>query len=107
MDVDQVNRQLADLFGTDAPRYERTAPPPFLVLPENWAAVQCFLDCQTQWRIRTLVSMAGSLTIYEGLNYTGVKVVMDTLYTDQNPKDLFMRLQIMEREALALLNAQT
>ena len=102
-----MNRQLLDLFGTGAPRYERTPPPPFLVLPENWAAVQCFLDCQTQWQKRTLVSMAGSMTIHVGLNYARVKVVIDTLYTDHDPQDLFMRLQIMEREALALFNAPT
>lgn len=78
------------------------APEPevFPVLEENWPAVCLFLQCQTQWNY-----LSGMTVMRTGLNYQAVETVMRLCYADQNQVDLFNRLQVIEREALATFNA--
>jgi len=54
-----------------------------------------FLRMGTQWN----VTMGG----YSGLNYTALEVLL-RLYSVEDPVALFEGLQVMELEALTLLN---
>lgn len=80
----------------------------FEVLIDNWDVVCLYLACQTQW-IRTLIipPMGGEiLTDWRGLNYQGVDVVMKrTLqFRQSNDHELFVKLQMMEIEAINIFN---
>lgn len=65
----------------------------FYLWPENVPAWQLFQRCGTQWR----TSMAGR----EGLDYAGVRVVMDlgTIRPRQR-RQRFAEVQVMESAAL-------
>lgn len=76
----------------------------FLVLPENWPAVELLTRCNTQWKKTVVSSMAGATVFYDGLDYLAVNLLVDIYYPHESKADLFKRLQILEREALALLN---
>lgn len=84
----------------DAPKIQVAKQQDFLVLEENWAAINLFLKCQTQWVY--LSSMNGA--IRTGLNYQAVETVMRLSYPDEDPVDLFNRLQVIEREALNIFS---
>jgi len=71
----------------------------FEVFADNWDTVIFFSRLSTQWRIA--VGMGGGH--YLGLDYSGVEAVM-RLENIQKKKTLFADLQIMEREALTVLN---
>lgn len=77
--------------------FEKPKPKDFEVLPENWASVQMFLRCQTQWR----TTAAGVC----GLDYSAVQWVF-RLYEVENPRELLEDLQIMEAAAIEILNKQ-
>ena len=77
--------------------FEKPEPKDFEVLPENWAAVQLFLRCQTQWR----TTSAGVC----GLDYSAVQWVF-RLYEVENPRELLEDLQVMEAAAIEILNKQ-
>lgn len=81
----------------------------FEVLIDNWDVVCLYLACQTQW-IRTLIipPMGGEIiTDWRGFNYVGVDVVLNRTLQFKQSKDpeLFVKLQIMEVEALNILNS--
>lgn len=65
----------------------------YLVLPENWEALQLFLKCATQWR------HAGMTGVRTGLDYPSVEAVM-RITGVQDQADVFWRLQLIERGAL-------
>ena len=67
----------------------------FVVLKENWPAVELFLRCQTQWR----TSVGGVI----GFDYSGV-IPLVTMYAYS--KETFEGFQIMEVAAVSLLNKQ-
>ncbi len=77
--------------------FDKPEPKDFEVLPENWAAVQLFLRCQTQWR----TTAAGVC----GLDYSAVQWVF-RLYEVENPRELLEDLQVMEAAAIEILNKQ-
>tara|TARA_R110000787_G_scaffold90044_1_gene190497 strand:+ start:9461 stop:9736 length:276 start_codon:yes stop_codon:yes gene_type:complete len=83
----------AAAFGIALPRPK--LPDDFEVWEDNWSAVEMFLRCQTQWR----TTMAGVC----GLDYTAVQWLF-RLYEVENPAAVLMDLQIMEAEAVRLLN---
>jgi len=66
------------------------------VLPENWAAVNLFVECDTQWR------QAGIAGVRTGLDYPSVETVM-RITGVEDPADTFWRLRLIEQEALAAL----
>lgn len=76
----------------------------FLVLPENWPAVRLFTKCNTQWKKTVVQSMTGTTVFYDGLDYPAINTLIEVFYPDENKTDLFERLQILEYEALSLLN---
>jgi len=84
----------AAAFGIALPKPE--APDDFEVWPENWPAVEMFLRCQTQWR----VSMSGVC----GFDYAAVQWVFK-LYEVEDPAAVLLDLQVMEFEAVKILNA--
>ena len=66
------------------------------VWPENWPAVELFCAVATQWR----ASFGGVI----GLDYTAVEAAMRMLRIKPADRpDLFVRLQVMESEALAVM----
>jgi len=67
----------------------------FEVWEENWAAVEMFLRCQTQWR----TTMGGLL----GLDYGAVAWLL-RLYEVENQRSLLEDLQIMEAAVLIKIN---
>lgn len=69
------------------------------ILPENAAALEVFDACHTQWNY--LASMAGVFPT--GLRYQDVLSVMRTLYPDEDARALFLKVQVMERAQLNLL----
>ena len=64
------------------------------VFPENWPALCCFMDLQTQWRS----GMGGR----EGLIYAEVRGWMDErgLTRKKKRQDLMWRVQVLEMAAL-------
>lgn len=56
-----------------------------------------FCQCNTQWRY-------GALGGLIGLDYTGVKAVLDLELKRKRRKAVFQQIQIMERAALNILN---
>lgn len=72
-------------------------PVQFVVWPENVAAVQLFIDCQTQWR----TTGAGVI----GLDYSVVLAVA-TLSGASDPLSLLRDIQVMETRAVELINAE-
>ncbi|QQM29047.1 DUF1799 domain-containing protein [Martelella lutilitoris] len=67
------------------------------IMASNRDSLRAFLSVGTQWRV--ISSMAGMIWI--GLDYNAVDVVMDRLPL---PGSVFGDLQVMEAEALAVLN---
>lgn len=65
------------------------------IYPENWRAVQAFIDLQTQWR-------SGGMGGRSGLIYSEVYGYMNEMGITRRRKrkDLMWALQVMESEAL-------
>lgn len=105
VDVDDANEQLTAL-GIE-PTFKALAQRQvdYWVLPENWQAVQLLIKCQTQWKKTVVSSMAGAKVIIDGLDYQAVELNRQWFFNDEDKADLMARLQILEREAVALLNA--
>lgn len=92
---------MAALFGNDAAIAHSHKEKDFYVLPENWDAIKVFSAMQTQW-VRD-VGMGGIVTL--GLNYAVIDTVAaKVLDTEPDHRDLFARLQVMEHEALGIMN---
>lgn len=69
----------------------------FSVYPTAWDSICAFLACETQWRVAA--GLAGLVWI--GLDYAGADVV---LRRRRSSDDTFEDLQLMEAEALSILN---
>lgn len=69
------------------------------ILRENWPAVRLFAACGTQWR---LAGMSGLPT---GLDYAGVEAAARMAGIEMS-EDLFGRLRVMERAALAEMTSR-
>ncbi|WP_268249108.1 DUF1799 domain-containing protein [Salinicola rhizosphaerae] len=70
----------------------------FEVLPENWVALELFLDCSTQWRQAPM----GGLT---GLDYSAVYVVMQIhAVPPDEGRDRLQQIRLLERGALNEMN---
>ena len=70
--------------------------------PEHAWAWEVYLGCATQW-IKTPVM--GSLPWWEGLNYTGVEVVMRKYQVPEDMEsEVFAQLQVLEVETVVLRN---
>ena len=68
------------------------------VWEENWAVLELFLRCQTQWR----TTMNGVL----GLDYVAVAWLF-RLYAVDDDRSMLEDLQIMEAAAMSTLNARS
>ena len=68
------------------------------VWEENWAVLELFLKCQTQWR----TTMNGVL----GLDYVAVAWLF-RLYAVDDDRSMLEDLQIMEAAAMSTLNARS
>jgi ribosomal protein L20 len=66
---------------------------------ENMDTVKFFIGLHSQWNI----VMGMSASRYIGLNYSGVESAMKMLKI-KSTKEMFSDIQIMEREALEVLN---
>lgn len=71
----------------------------FEVWPDNWATVEVFLCCATQWRV--VAGMGGLL--YQGLDYPAVESVLRLLKIE-DVGDIFNGLRVMEKAAGEVLN---
>ena len=85
----------AAAFGIALPMPD--GPDDFEVWPENWAAVEMFLRCQTQWR----TSMNGVV----GMDY-GALAWLFRLYEVEDPRSLLEDLQVMEGAVMQVLNKE-
>lgn len=65
------------------------------VLEENWAVLEMFLRCQTQWR----TTMGGVL----GLDYGAVAWIL-RLYEVEDQRSMLEDLQVMEAAAMVVMN---
>ena len=70
----------------------------FLVLEENWAAIDLFLKVQTQWRV-------GGLGNLFGLCYSDV-IETAKLYAIPNLAEVFEDLQVIEITVMSLFNKE-
>ena len=68
------------------------------VWEENWAVLELFLRCQTQWR----TTMNGVL----GLDYVAVAWLF-RLYAVDDERSMLEDLQVMEAVAMATLNERS
>nr|WP_255487150.1 DUF1799 domain-containing protein [Oceanospirillum sediminis] len=77
------------------------SPPEHMdVLPENWLALQIFLQCQTQWRV--IAGMGGAF--YQGLDYPSVDVVIRLQAPKKKRRKTFQAVQLIEQGALSRIN---
>nr|WP_280951087.1 DUF1799 domain-containing protein [Salinicola sp. RZ23] len=73
-------------------------PDEFEVLPENWAALELFLDCATQWR---QAPMGGPT----GLDYAALRTVMEFHAVPTGEiRERFHQVRLLERGALTEMN---
>ena len=89
----------AALLGLKLPEPDLEQDADFIVDEDNWETVMLFCQCATQWQYG---AMGGVI----GLNYPGVKSVMDVMLPRKRHADVFTGLQLMERAALGVLNAK-
>lgn len=68
-----------------------------LIDPENWLSFQTWKSLSTQWNY-------GAMGGVMGLNYPGVKTVLDLTLKKKQHAAVFADIQLMERTALAILN---
>jgi len=68
-----------------------------LIEPENWQTWETWKLVSTQW-------VYGGMGGIVGLNYAGVKVVLDMTVKKKARAEVFQDLQLMERVALPILN---
>lgn len=73
-------------------------PDEFEVWPENESALEIFCRLGTQWKV-------GALGGFLGLDYSGVLALFDLLGVE-NRKEMFDKVQDMERAALPVLNTR-
>lgn len=72
------------------------------VWPENWAAFSIFACLSTQW---LTAGMAGVRT---GLRYEAVYPLIDrAASSDEDWRELFADIRVLEREALETINEKT
>lgn len=83
-------------FGITARVPEPTEGAHFMVLPENFQAIEVFAACATQWRY------AGMTGACVGLDYPAVESIMRMMAVD-DPRDTFERLRLIEEGALAAM----
>ena len=70
---------------------------------ENWAVLELFLRCQTQWR----TTMNGVLGLdFLGLDYVAVAWLF-RLYAVEDERAMLENLQVMEAAAMATLNERS
>ena len=81
---------MAELIGSQAPKV-------FEVWPENWPALELFMQCQTQWR----TGPAGLL----GLDY-GAVLAMANLWSMEHVRDTMTDVQIIEATILGQLSKE-
>lgn len=86
----------AALFGLAIPEPEEDEGL-FEVDEDNWQAVMVFCQCSTQWQYGAM----GGVT---GLNYQGVKVVLELTVKQREHREIFAAIQVMERAAMAVIN---
>lgn len=67
----------------------------------NWPALIAFLDCATQWRTQMVVGGRAARTIWFGLDYSAVDVV---LRRSKAGDEIFADIGAMEHAALPILN---
>lgn len=68
-----------------------------LIDPDNWLSFQTWQALSTQW-------IHGAMGGVMGLNYPGVKTVLDLTLKKKQHAEVFADIQLMERTALAILN---
>ncbi|NJA04156.1 DUF1799 domain-containing protein [Methylococcaceae bacterium WWC4] len=91
----------AELLGIKIDFEVEAANDEFSVEPENWPALLLFIDgCSTQWRL-------GPMGHYIGLDYPGVKTVLDLTVPRSERAAIFQSIQVMERAALAVFNEKS
>lgn len=73
------------------------APDDYLVLPENWKAIELLRACSTQWRYTAI----GHRT---GLHYGGVDIVLQRGGFEPFSPDDWHNFQIAERVAISEFN---
>lgn len=76
---------------------EMLEPDEVLIDNENWLSFKTWQAISTQW-------IYGAMGGVVGLNYPGVKTVLDLTVKPKARASVFEDIQLMERTALAILN---
>jgi len=80
---------------------QKKAPTNFELWPEHALAWDVYLGCSTQWNVSTGLGVV----FWNGLNYTGVEMVMRQYRVpDDQAPDVFEQIQVLERETLLIVN---
>ncbi|WP_321276919.1 DUF1799 domain-containing protein [Thiomicrorhabdus indica] len=104
IDIDEVQQQLIDLAGDDAPQLYRPVENDIEVMDENTDAVQLFQSLGNKWQKTVIVSMAGGMERFECIKPESIRLELEMNYPASEHKRLYNQLMIMERVALPLLN---
>ena len=104
--MDRVVSEMADfgftadqIAATRAKYRARIVDPTFDIFPQNVPAARLFLALATQWRTQSLSGLAGAACFRIGLDYSVIEFVARTVEVEVD-QDCFVRLQILEAEAL-------
>lgn len=73
--------------------------------PENWPILRAFLAAQTQWRVMPVSAGEASRLVYLGLDMAGADAAIRLAGIKRIP-ELLWGLQVMEAEAVGLLNKE-
>lgn len=74
------------------------------VWPENWQALDIFLQLETQWRCTSISGLAGARLVWLGLDYAAADVVMRRNGIANDDRDTFSKLRLLEAFALKALD---
>ncbi|CAN7565622.1 DUF1799 domain-containing protein [Acidovorax sp. LjRoot117] len=90
------------------PTLQKDKPDDFDLWPEHQQAWDVYLGCGTQWRKRVVaMGLQQGLTVWEGLDYPGVEVVMKHYGVGQDRvAQVFAQLQVLEAETVAIRNSE-
>jgi len=102
--MDEVQQQLIDLAGDNAPILQQTEQTEIEVLDENAQAVDLFHALFTKWDRQLAIGMSGGVDVFYCIKPDAIRLELDMNYPKCEHKALYNKLMVMERVALPLLN---
>jgi len=77
----------------------------FSIYPENWAAINLFMQLDTNWRNTLIATPAGIVSMRAGIDYTSLESLM-RMTGIEDMKDTFWRVRTMELAALEAMSCE-